>query len=58
MHRAVRIGIAKLPVHPQYIDAGTLYYAELREPLTFGVGIAMGFAVRSHTLGILMSAYG
>jgi hypothetical protein len=36
MHRAVRIGIAQLPVHPQYIDAGTLYYAELREPLTFG----------------------
>jgi hypothetical protein len=36
MHRAVRIGIAQLPVHPQYIDAGTLYYAELQEPLKFG----------------------
>jgi hypothetical protein len=36
MHRAVRLGIAQLPVHPQYIDAGTLYYAELQEPLTFG----------------------
>jgi hypothetical protein len=36
MHRAVRMGIAQLPVHPQYIDAGTLYYAELQEPLTFG----------------------
>jgi hypothetical protein len=36
MHRALRIGIAQLPVHPQYIDAGTLYYADLEEPLTFG----------------------
>ena len=36
MHRAVRIGIAQLPVHPQFIDAGTLYYAELQEPLKFG----------------------
>jgi hypothetical protein len=36
IHRVVRIGIAQLPIHPQYIDAGTLYYAELQEPLTFG----------------------
>ncbi len=36
MHRALRIGIAQLPVHPQYIDAGTLYYADLQEPLRFG----------------------
>jgi hypothetical protein len=36
MHRAVRMGIAQLPVHPQYIDAGALYYAELQEPLKFG----------------------
>jgi hypothetical protein len=36
MHRALRIGIAQLPIHPQYIDAGTLYYAELQEPLNFG----------------------
>jgi len=36
MHRAVRLGVAQLPVHPQYIDAGTLYYAELQEPLKFG----------------------
>ncbi|HEY1964457.1 MAG TPA: hypothetical protein VGG59_05980 [Acidobacteriaceae bacterium] len=36
MHRALRIGIAQLPVHPQYIDAGTLYYADLQEPLSFG----------------------
>ena len=36
MHRIVRYGVAQLPVHPQYIDAGTLYWAELREPLDFG----------------------
>jgi hypothetical protein len=36
MHRALRMGEAQLPVHPQYIDAGTLYYADLQEPLDFG----------------------
>jgi hypothetical protein len=36
LHRALRIGIAQLPVHPQYIDAGTLYFAELQKPLDFG----------------------
>jgi hypothetical protein len=36
VHRALRIGIAQLPVHPQYIDAGTLYYADLEQPLSFG----------------------
>ena len=35
-HRAFRLGVAQLPVHPQYIDAGTLYNAELQEPLNFG----------------------
>lgn len=35
-HRALRIGIAQLPVHPQYLDAGTLYNVELLEPLDFG----------------------
>jgi hypothetical protein len=36
MHRVVRLGIAQLPIRPQYIDAGTLYYADLQEPLNFG----------------------
>jgi hypothetical protein len=36
MHRVLRYGLAQLPVHPQYIDAGTLYFAELQEPLDFG----------------------
>ena len=35
-HRAFRMAVAQLPFHPQYIDAGTLYNAELREPLDFG----------------------
>ena len=35
-HRAFRYAVAQLPLHPQYIDAGTLYYAELEEPLNFG----------------------
>jgi hypothetical protein len=36
LHRALRFGMAQLPIHPQYIDAGTLYFAELRDPLEFG----------------------
>jgi hypothetical protein len=36
-HKAVRYVVAQLPIHPQYINAGTVYFAELREPLDFGV---------------------
>ena len=36
MHRVERYAIARLPVHPQYIDAGTVYFAELEQPLDFG----------------------
>ena len=36
LHRAERYALAQLPVHPQYIDAGTVYFAELRTPLEFG----------------------
>ena len=35
-HRLERYALAELPVHPQYIDAGTLYFAELERPLAFG----------------------
>ena len=31
-----RYVIAQLPIHPQYIDAGTVYFAELQESLDFG----------------------
>jgi hypothetical protein len=36
MRRVERYAVAQLPVHPQYIDAGTVYFAELLEPLDFG----------------------
>lgn len=36
MHKLGRIAVAQLPFHPQYIDAGTVYFAELQEPLDFG----------------------
>jgi hypothetical protein len=36
LHKIERYAVAQLPVHPQYIDAGTVYFAELREPLDFG----------------------
>jgi len=36
MHRIMRYAVAQLPAHPQYIDAGTLYSAELAQPLDFG----------------------
>ena len=35
-HRIERYAIGQLPVHPQYLDAGTVYLAELLEPLDFG----------------------
>ena len=34
--RLERFGQSQLPVHPQYIPASTLYFAELQEPLDFG----------------------
>ncbi len=36
MNRLQRYAVARLPVHPQYIDAGTVYFAELQAPLDFG----------------------
>ena len=36
MHKIERYAVAQLPIHPQYIDAGTVYFAELLEPLDFG----------------------
>ncbi len=38
IHRIKRIVVAELPYHPQYIDAGARYDAELLEPLEFGIG--------------------
>jgi hypothetical protein len=36
IQRAKRYVEAQLPVHRQYVPAGTLYFAELKEPLDFG----------------------
>ena len=36
MRRLERYAISQLPVRPQYLDAGTIYFAELQEPLYFG----------------------
>lgn len=35
-HVVMRYAVAQLPAHPQYINAGTLYSAELSQPLEFG----------------------
>jgi len=37
MHKLKRIALAQLPVHPQYIDAGTTFNADLLQPLDFGM---------------------
>jgi hypothetical protein len=47
LHRAFRIGIAQLPLHPQYIDAGSLYFAELHQPLAFGQELMTAKAIES-----------
>lgn len=36
MHRLERYGIAQLPIHPQYIDSGTSFNADLQQALDFG----------------------
>jgi len=36
MHRLQRLAVAQLPYHPQYMDAGTSFNADLRRPLDFG----------------------
>ncbi|HXE75195.1 MAG TPA: hypothetical protein VNN18_06125 [Candidatus Xenobia bacterium] len=36
MRRLRRYALSRLPVHPQYLDAGTVYFAELQAPLDFG----------------------
>lgn len=36
MHKIKRYAVSQLPVHPQYLDQGIVYFAELNEPLHFG----------------------
>ena len=35
-HRLERLAVAQLPYHPQYLDAGTGFNADLQQPLDFG----------------------
>ena len=39
MHRVKRFVQSQLPVHPQYIPAGTVYLAALNDPLSFGTEV-------------------
>jgi hypothetical protein len=39
VHRLTRYVEAQLPVHAQYIPAGTVYFAELDQPLDFGTEV-------------------
>jgi len=36
LHRIERYAVAQLPIHPQYLPAGAVYFAELQQPLNFG----------------------
>lgn len=36
VHRLERLAVAQLPYHPQYMDAGTSFNADLQTPLDFG----------------------
>ena len=36
MHKLKRLAIAQLPLHPQYVDLGTSFNADLEQPLDFG----------------------
>jgi len=36
VHRLEHFAVAELPAHPQYLEPGTLYFAEVQEPLDFG----------------------
>lgn len=35
-HKLERYAVAQLPYHPQYMDSGTSFNADLKQPLTFG----------------------
>jgi hypothetical protein len=36
LHRVERYAVTLLPVHPQYLSAGSVYFAELQDPIHFG----------------------
>jgi hypothetical protein len=45
IHKLKRIALSQSPVHPQYIDAGTAFNAELLQPLHFGTEVVSGSAL-------------
>jgi hypothetical protein len=47
LHKLVKYCVAQLPVHPQYIDAETVFFAELEKPLDFGTEILTAEAAAS-----------
>jgi hypothetical protein len=46
MHKVKRIVLAQLPMHPQYLDAGASFYANLLQPLNFGTEAVKPGAMR------------
>ena len=49
IHRLERLAVAELPFHPQYMDVGTRFNAELQKPLNFGNEVLTPEMV--HTIG-------
>jgi hypothetical protein len=41
MHKLKRLAVAQLPIHPQYIEMGTSFNADLQQPLDFGTEAIM-----------------
>ena len=47
LHKVKRMAIAQLPVHPQYMEAGTSFNADLLQPLDFGTELVKAEALTS-----------
>jgi hypothetical protein len=45
MHRLQRLAVAQLPYHPQYMDSGTSFNADLQQPLDFGTELLQSDAL-------------
>jgi hypothetical protein len=50
IHRLQRLAVAQLPYHPQYMDSGTSFNADLQEPLDFGTEL-----LKSDTFSVIGS---
>jgi hypothetical protein len=47
LHRLERFALAQLPLHPQYMNSGTRFNAELQKPLEFGTEVLTPEMVRA-----------